>query len=288
MSRFKKKVREILLALFWRLASPLLRFLAVNSSIILTCTRNDGGGAQWHGRFSVMTFADDHKMGYVHSGFDQLMPEGSESKKLLWNEMFSGVYQNFDTLPSPIKVNHPMGLLKIAVQTYVKKQVSLIDINHLHSYTNLFPGSLELSLIRHRIRYQNPAKITKGLNLGPNSLVMHVRRALDWETAFTGNRNTDDATVLRRLAKVIELSGSSRGVLFSGTPNPHLESLLPVGFHFNHTADEFEVIHHMITAENIVLAKSCMSYISGALAKGHVFYEPFFHPPLSSWDVLET
>jgi hypothetical protein len=39
-------------------------------------------------------------------------------------------------------------------------------------------------------------------------------------------------------------------------------------------------------ANGLIMAKSSLSHVAGLLSKGSVYYEPFWHGPLSSWRVL--
>jgi len=286
-----KKIRHIfrrfLYLLYWWGVSPLLKFCSKKTLIVLTCTRGDGGGAQWHGRFSVMAFANEHGMGYLHADIDVLMPVDDPSIRNRWSALFSGDYDSFSDLPKAVRVRSSFGLLGVCIKSATNRRASLINLAHLHAFTDLFPQSIERAITRHKLKYENPAGIPDFSPSSGPTLAMHLRRGLDWEQHFTSNRFTADKVALDRLNKVIAEVGPCSGSVFCGLPNSVIEGQLPEGILFDSESDEFEVIHRMITADNLVMAKSCMSYIAGCFSLGNVFYEPFFHPPLKNWRVIK-
>lgn len=280
--KIKVILRRLLFKLLWIFLSPLLRRLSSPNRVILTCTRGDGGGAQWHGRFSVMAFADRHDMGYLPSNFDRIMPEDTGELRNLWSELFVGEFIDIQRPKNYLKADSLVLLSQAVISSFLTGKTVLIDAGHLHAYTDLYPESVSEAIRTHKIRYNNPA----GISLDPYSepvIAMHVRRGLSWETNFTPNRLTSDKQVLGRLNYIRSLTGVNAGTVFSAVANDNLSSNLPQGLRYDHTSDEFTVIHNLIHADVTILAKSCMSYIAGAFSEGEVFYDPFFHPPLPGW-----
>ena len=47
--------------------------------------------------------------------------------------------------------------------------------------------------------------------------------------------------------------------------------------------DPIGTIRGLANARNLVMAKSSFSYIAALLCPGRVFYDPFWHAPLSDW-----
>ena len=283
--QLKRKLRKTFHQLLWAVLSPLLRQASNPERVTLTCTRGDGGGAQWHGRFSVMAFADRHNMNYLPSKFDRVMPINTEEIRKLWTDLFVGEFSQTEIPDNRVKADSINLFTKAVLASFFKGESVLIDVGHLHSYTDLHTDAIVETIRLHKIRYNNPAEIEIH---GPHSpqIVMHVRRGLSWETKFTSNRLTSDDQVLRRLNDVRHLTGISHGTVFSAVPNENLSSKLPRGFGYDHHSDEFTLIHRMINADAVILAKSCLSYVAGAFSRGEVFYDPFFHPPLPDWMVL--
>jgi hypothetical protein len=231
-----------------------------------------------------MAFASRHRMAYVHSRFERIMPPGSVETIDLWNGLFQGEYDEHESLPEPVKADKLRAIVPLVLKSWVTRTRVLIDIGHLHSYTNLFPETVSEAIELFQVRYCNPANIAP-LPEEDRGIAMHVRRGLNFERNFTANRVTSDQSVISGLESVIVETGISRGVIFSGLNLESVRDQIPKGFRFDSEANEFEVIHHLITADVTILAKSCMSYISGAFAKGEVYYDPFFHPPLPGWKV---
>lgn len=285
--KLRRSLRGALLWMFWAVLSPIVRMISKPSRVFLTSTRSDGGGAQWHGRFSVMAFADEHNMSYVPSRIDHIMPKGSMKTLELWNNLFTGDFIVPPTLPPPRKTDALAEFLRALLQSFFSNKKVLLDVGHFHLYTDIHPEKVSRSLQRHRMRYNNPKRLPNQSTRIPK-IAMHVRRGLSWEPNFTANRITDDMSVLRNLKCVITRERITSGTLFSAVQNDNLASKLPSGFHFDSQADEFAVIHSLINAQAMIMGKSCLSYISAAFAQGTVYYEDFFHPPLPGWVTLES
>jgi hypothetical protein len=286
-SSIKRKIRRKMYLAIWFFLSPLLKATSSPQRVILTCTRGDGGGAQWHGRFSVMAFADEHNMSYSPSDFGAVMPQNTAEQRLLWSRLFEGEFSAFSDLPGPVKADSLLSLLIEVLKSRLGNRVTLIDVGHLHSFTDLNPDAVAKSLQVHKVRYCNPAQVDTS-QFSEKAIAMHVRRGLEWESNFTPNRLTGDEEVLRRLDVVVQISKFSSGTIYSGAPIPGIDSKLPAGFETDSESDEFVVLHHLINSEVAILAKSCMSYVAGAFARGDVYYDPFFHPPLPGWKILDS
>lgn len=99
-------------------------------------------------------------------------------------------------------------------------------------------------------------------------------------------RHTTFGNLLANINLIVEAHGPVLGTVYCAFKEPGLEALLPPGFAFESSLNEFEVLHRLIHADYFVMAKSSMSYIAAVLSTGKVFYEPFWHPPLSQWESL--
>lgn len=283
---YKTILKSSFYKVLWFVLSPALTRLGPVSGVVLTCTRIDGGGAQWHGRLSVIAFANRFGFRYQHSDFHELMPFGSIEMKKKWSNLLSGTFEHGLLLPVRVKVISLRRLIVISIWGSICNRQVLVDIGHLHVYTDWFPKSIENAQLHKNLIYANPEGIGDLPATGLPFAAVHVRRGLEWEFAFGSNRVTSNLEVLRRITLLVESRGPMTGIVYSALPNPELEALLPVGFELNSTANEFEVIHRMINADFVILAKSSMSYIAGVFARGEVLYEPFWHPALSNWTRL--
>jgi hypothetical protein len=196
------------------------------------------------------------------------MPFGSIEMKKKWSNLLSGTFEHGLLLPVRVKVISLRRLIVISIWGSICNRQVLVDIGHLHVYTDWFPKSIENAQLHKNLIYTNPAGIREAAATGLPFAAVHVRRGLEWEFAFGSNRVTSNSEVLRRITLLVELRGPMTGTVYSALPNPELEALLPVGFELNSTANEFEVIHRMINADFVILAKSSMSYIAGVFARG--------------------
>jgi hypothetical protein len=52
--------------------------------------------------------------------------------------------------------------------------------------------------------------------------------------------------------------------------------------------DTISSVHHMICADVLVLHRSSFSYMTGLYNPNVVYYIPFWHPPLSTWNSIHT
>ena len=267
--------------------SPVIRRISDPSRVFLTSTRGDGGGAQWHGRFSAMAFADRHNIKYVPSRFNALKPDSSQEIMDLWSDLFVGSFSVPKNIPEPRKADSIIAILWCLIGSFVRQRPILIDSGHCHFYTDFHPSAIRHSLELHGVRYANPANLKIRRTKGPR-IAMHVRRGLSWEPNFTSNRLTGDEEVLQILEWVGRHERIRRGTVFSAVQNPFIEDRLPNGFDYNSSANEFELIHNIINADVAIIAKSCLSYVAAAFATGTVYYEPFFHPPMPGWHRLEA
>jgi len=263
--------------------SPALTRLGPITRVVLTCTRIDGGGAQWHGRLSVIAFANRFGFKYQHSDIHKLVPVGSHEIRKTWSSLLTGTFEDQLLRPVRVKVTSVKQLILLSIRGCLGRRQVLVDIDHMNVYTDWFPSSIENARLDKNLIYTNPGGIREAAATGLPFAAVHLRRGLEWESTFGSNRVTSNSEVLRRITLLVESRGPMTGIVYSGLPNPELEALLPEGFELNSTANEFEVIHRMINADFVILAKSCMSYVAGVFARGEVIYEPFWHPALSNW-----
>ncbi len=286
--KWRRVAKEAFYRVLWFFLKPTLRLLAGRSQVILTCSRIDGGGAQWHGRFSVMAFANYFGYKYVHSDFHRVVPLDEPDVRQKWSNLFRGNYVKISESPNKIKVKTLREVLRLTLSRNFKDSPIVVDIDHLHIFTDWFPDTIEKAIEKFQISYNNPSDLEEAKNDSLKSLVVHVRRGLEFERNFTSNRQTSDEVVLKNVLSVHALNPELQVTVYSGKPLPGLQSIAPKEWIFDHTSNEFEVIHSMINSNVLIMAKSCLSYIGATFSKGAVYYENFFHPPLKNWKRLES
>lgn len=285
--RTKMIIRAILMKVLWAFCSPILQRVSRSREIFLTCTRTDGGGAQWHGIFSVLAFCKEFGLHYVHTPIAKILPDDNQEKKDRWNALFdlTGL-----SVPRPfwLKPKKVRSLADLLIQISLTKSggSALFDIDHCHAYTDWNISSVEKMVpsLKSAFRSQH---VLKSIESTENSkLVVHLRRG-HIEDGSGYLRITRDDAVIEGIQSVMKISGLSEGVVFCMQPEPLIESRLPDGIVFDSKSDEFEVIFAMSNAEYLILAKSSMSYVAGILCSGTVLYENFWHPKLKRWLTLD-
>jgi hypothetical protein len=285
--RTKMVIRTILMKVLWTVCSPILQRVLRSREIFLTCTRGDGGGAQWHGMFSVMAFCKEFGAHYVHTPIAKILPVDSQEKRDKWNALFDLTALS---VPKPVglETKKVRTLADLFVQVCLTKDggAALFDIDHCHAYTDWNIQSVEsmAPYLQSAFRSQHSVKTFESAE--GSKLIVHLRRG-HIEDGSGELRITRDDAVIDGIHSVMTLSGLSEGVVFCMQPEPQIESRLPDGIVFDSTSDEFEVIYAMSKAEYLILAKSSMSYVAGILCTGTVLYESFWHPKLKRWTSLD-
>ena len=280
-------IRKILMKVLWSVGSPILRSLAGSREIFLTCTRGDGGGAQWHGMFSVMAFCKEFGLSYVHTPIAKILPVDSQDKRDRWNALFDLTGLSV-AKPVELETKKVRSLANLFVQICLTKNggAALFDIDHCHAFTDWNISSVETIVPDLQSAFRSQHLVKNFASAEDSKLVVHLRRG-HIEDGSGNLRVTRDDAVVDAVHSVMRLSGLSQGVVFCMQPEPLIEKRLPEGIAFDSSSDEFEVIFAMSKAEYLILAKSSMSYVGGILCTGTVLYESFWHPKLKSWMSLD-
>jgi hypothetical protein len=83
------------------------------------------------------------------------------------------------------------------------------------------------------------------------------------------------------------IAGGEKKIVFTPLRSTEIEEIFHDGFWIDDKSEVFDVFVQMITADNLFLAKSSLSYSAGILNSHRVFYEPMWHPPLKTWQVID-
>jgi hypothetical protein len=277
------KIRHLVLRAFWRALTPWLRYVGRQNKISITCDRWDGGGAQWHARISTMAFCSSFGFPYFHSEIEELLPVNSPELRKKWNQLVSLNHKKSSMAsPNQARALSMHGLLKILIRSQFKVHSQTVSVQHCHFFTDYFPHEIEAAIKLGKLEYANPANLEPKELVGLPTLAVHIRRGHMGPSDET-LRLTSDAQIIFVVTELNRLFGPLSTTIYSALPDAELESKLPVGVKLNSSADEFEVIHNLVNADYMLMAKSSMSYVAAVLSRGIVFYEPFWHPPLGSW-----
>lgn len=270
-----------------RLASKLLRQLrgvACHSLAILaskvyrgriTCIRDDGGGAQIHGRISTIAFAKHYGFSFVNTAINDVdFPEGDDWDDR-WNDFFSypGTIDPGDSSPHHSRDLMRMLLYCIFAGASGKVDV-LVSIPGAHELTDIRPSLLQnvAPHIRNHFNFED--------DFPQEQIVVHLRRGSD---ITAGVRFEDDKLLEVRLTNLAANQANSRIRVYTNEPLSKSVSL-PLGTTVDCSSSPFTAMSHMSNAATLLIAKSSMSYVSALANKDGVVYTPeFWHPPLSNW-----
>jgi hypothetical protein len=251
--------------------------MAEKSALLgITCTgKRDGGGAQVQAVMSAILFSRAVGVPYFHTPFKSMM-HGNEPKRFAarWEEAF-----NLGIGAASV----PAGVPIITGEAFNKQHgttPAVVAQPYFHSFADANPDFYRTIVDQFRA----------GLALPPRSfasptIAVHVRRGDVVGRPAEANRVTDNDTVTRHIETALRDHPGYRVVVFSQGVEADFQTL-PKICEFELNSDIFWTISGLIQADCLIMAKSSLSYVAGLLSKGTVYYEPFWHGPLSTWRVL--
>jgi hypothetical protein len=257
--------------------------------VVLTCAgKRDGGGAQWHAVLSVLALARSFGLPFRFSPF--LAIEHGPSSDLSWLQAWDalldlqacGIASCGHDTPS-LACSDPLTLLR-GRRRGALPVGALLQLEHAHAFTNLFPAHLASlrPLLRQAYR---PQHLTPEAPLPlAHTLVVHVRRG-DVQASGPHSHRFTSATAIAARCRQLQTRFPQlhHVLLLSASADPDLLKLGREGFLLDVEHDVFTHLHWMSQAAGLVMARSSLSYLSAMLNPNLVFYERFEHPPLSGW-----
>lgn len=247
-------------------------------SVTLECKRDDGGGAQIHGRISVFVFANHYNFGFINSEIDNAHFNSTHDWNERWNQLFDfGLYssptQNAYVAFDAVSTTELWKILLKLIFVGDKSTKYHFIMESAHKFTDRNPHIL----FNHRAKIQgmfNPVKFN-----GAEKIVLHLRRGDDLTAKV---RFEEDSIIFLRLMTLQELYPNQTIKIYSNAT-----FLLPTEFDefviLDTNSDPFQAISHMAAAEILIIAKSSMSYVAGIVCSGIVYSPTFWHPKLPSW-----
>jgi hypothetical protein len=250
----------------------------VFNSVTIECKRDDGGGAQIHGRISVLVFANYYKFGFINSEINNAHFNSSHDWNERWNRLFdfrsySSSTQNTHVIFKAVSTTELWKILLKLLFIGDKNANFLFIMESAHKFTDRNPQILFHYRTMIRTLF-NPVKYH-----GTESIVLHLRRGSD----LTANvRFEEDGIIFARLKALRSLYPDQNIRVYSNST-----FLLPYEFKefvtVDTKSDPFQAISHMAAAEVLVIAKSSMSYVAGVVCNGMVYSPTFWHPKLPNW-----
>lgn len=242
----------------------------------VTCAgKTDGGGAQVHAVMSAILFSRAAGLAYFHSPFTSV-DHGEEPEVFAarWEAAFN-LGQGSPGVPDGV----PIISGKTFSQGY-RGAPAIVAQQHFHGFAERNPDLYGQLADEFRARLALPQR-----RFEVPTIAVHVRRGDVAGDAAHTSRLTDNATILRNISHVRRDHPRHRVVIFSQGVESDFGPLADTcAFELN--SDVFSTISALIAADCLIMAKSSLSYVAGLLSKGSVYYEPFWHGPLSSWRVL--
>ncbi len=231
----------------------------------ITCAgRDDGLGAQVHAVMSALLFSHVTGIPYYHTPF------GSRQAK--WESVFN-LGRGYRLPPRDIPL-----IKGNAIRNGYNGPAAIVWQTHFHRFTDKNPDGYLRILESLRSCLKIPAKSHDG-----TIIAVHIRRgdvSQNTPKRFTPNKTA---------AKYIEIARrrypDARIRIFSQGDKSEFEHL-PRDCEFELNTDLAETLSNMISADCLIMSKSSLSYIAALLSRGTIYYELFWHSPLSSWIIL--
>jgi len=272
----------------WLFFFPALRALASlrTGKTYITCDRTDGGGAQIHGRISTIVFARAFGFHYINTPMT-VVDYSDQAAVDSWNrvidfEAISSEHPKFPELISRIKVSTPIRLIWQLVLEQLKRKVDgrirIFEVSHCHSFSDRFPRLIEK--LREELQANSGLALKSGVGHKCTDAVLHVRGAIGG-VDDDSPRRTSFASIEKKIAHARSLGMSI--TIYSSEFDDRLLKFGAQKSEIDAESDVFQVLRCMVTCKNLYMAKSSLSYVGGLLAKGQVFYEPFWSPRVSGW-----
>lgn len=272
----------------WLFLRPLVawKIRSFESKIAITCDRDDGGGAQVHGRISTLAFARAVGLQFFHTPMTRVHFARRESDIVKWNNVIQ-FDQIAPVVPAEMIIQVVSSLPSLIFRMLFlshRNQPLCYEIAHCHGYTDRFPGAISNLIPELKQHVGTSLKKERG---SCSDSIIHVRGEIGGVPKKSRRRSTLEAIKLK-ISKSLKVAGDSGVVIFTSEFNNDLEALEAERVHFDYQSDVFTALNCMVQARYLYLAKSSLSYVAGILCSGAVYYEAFWHPKLKYWENFDN
>jgi hypothetical protein len=243
----------------------------------VTCLgKRDGGGAQVHAVMSAMLFARAMGVPYFHTPFAAVMHGADPAAfAVRWEGAF-----NLGGGAARIPRRMPVITGEAACRGY-RGPPAVVAQQHFHAFADSRPDLYACIVDDLRRRLTLPSRSSAA-----PTIAVHVRRGDVVGKLPYAKRFTDNATLARHIGAALRDFPGHRVRIFSQGAEADFGGL-PDVCEFELDADIFATLSGLIEADCLIMAKSSLSYVAGLYSRGTVYYEPFWHRPLSSWRILD-
>ncbi|WP_421913273.1 hypothetical protein [Mesorhizobium sp.] len=239
---------------------------------ITSAGKKDGGGAQVHAVMSAILFSRATGIPYFHTPFKSVEHGGDPALfACRWEKSFNlgagspGLPQGIPIIPGDVFSKGYRG------------PPAIVEQQHFHAFADENPDFYRGIVDEFRARLTLPPR-----SYSSPTIAVHARRGDVVGAPAHAERLTGNAVIARRIESVLrDHPGHSVRVFSQGNASDFQP--LPGICEFELDSDIFATLSGLIHADCLIMAKSSLSYVAGLLSKGAVYYEPFWHKPLSSW-----
>lgn len=252
----------------------------------------DGVGAQIHAIISIQIFARKYGLTYVHTPLKDV--EHYKGDRSLWSDKWEKFFSLGANELTPSDVSHLYSREKYLKFPFLifKKENTLYRFSNCHTYTELVIEEYEKIVSELKTKFwSNGINKKEERQTEVIKISVHIRRGDVTATNNLVNRYTDDLLIERRIQKIVDCVNGmdikfTLQVVSQGSEGDFsfLQKFNPV-YLLNY--DEFESFRELVKSDVLITAKSSFSYVAALLTDGLVYYENFWHTPLSKW-VIDT
>jgi len=265
----------------------------------ITCTgKKDGMGAQAQAIYSAMLYCKLNKIPYCHTPLKSIA-HNTDNNPNFTNE----VEQFFNFGEDEIAIKDVVAnrevidldnstfktFFKILKYLFTNTEKYIFSRSHFHNYINQHTADypiIQKELRRKFYKYTKPN--TNIYNGNEINIAVHLRRgdvSKSDENRFTNNLQIFQ--LIQQLNKLFSDSSTSFKIhIFSqGKEEEFTELKQYASVHLN--GNIFDDFMYLTKADILFMAKSSYSYCAALLSEGLIIYEPFWHPPLKEWKIID-
>jgi hypothetical protein len=270
-------------SLGWFFLKALRPFLAMAlKNTKLTCSgKTDGGGSQILSIIGVAAFAEYFGAQFLHTPLTQI----DHCPK---NESMENFCKRWETVVSlfGFTTSREEEFVRYALKDFLvdfllfRTKGKMICLENIHYITDTHPEVYESLGLGTQ---STPEKLD-----GPKNIYVHVRRGDVKQDGPHGFRHTSDESV-RRSIELVREQVVGKSEVFIVTESPELDFINKFkDCKIISEKDPVKVLLLLADADILVMAKSAFSYVAALASKGKIFYEPYWHGPMSYWSILPT
>lgn len=271
----------------WRIFIPFIKLRIRSSNVVpfITCDRNDGGGAQLHGRISTIVFAEALGLKYVHTPLNDVHFMRTTAEIDSWNELIN--FENFGSkISSEAKILKFNSMIKLIAELLFGVRAgrgSILEVQHCHAFTDRFPNLV--SNIRPRLRDAYRSASQKNSVTSPEDVVIHFRGLVGSEDDRSP-RLSSTSTIRKKIEMARVLRTKNKSLVVCVSPTEDLIREVDSTFVLDYESDVHSVFRIIADANVVFIARSSLSYVAALLNPKEIYYEDFWHPKMPDWHRL--